>query len=103
MKWRTALGVLAALLLSLPLTWLLGTALRPELRAGRPLVPMLDFSVRRRMATYGHGCALDSECEAPLRCVLDTRVDRSFCADSECMSDAQCEPGYVCRTVVTHA
>lgn len=99
MRWRIALGVGAALLLLLPLALLLSSLLRPAPSSGQQLIPMLDSAERRSLETYNRPCKHSSECEHPLRCVLNPRLFMSVCADSQCLSDSHCEDRHVCRDV----
>ncbi|HZH16750.1 MAG TPA: hypothetical protein VE057_20515 [Archangium sp.] len=99
MKWRMMVLGICVVLLLLPLALLLASVLRPEPRQGARFIPMLDGAERMRLETYGRACMRSSECEAPLRCLRDLRSWRSFCADSQCMSDSHCEDRRVCRGV----
>jgi hypothetical protein len=105
MKWDRILKGFAVLLLPLPLLVLLGEALRPgarvEHQGSRQVSPVLDVEERTRRVTYKRNCEHSAECEAPLGCVADDRVWASYCTDSQCMTDAACPEGQVCRSVAT--
>lgn len=104
-KWRVVLAILASLLLPLPLALLLGGVLRPALPSvgpgGKRISPVLTSEVRERLTTYRRNCAFSSECEPPLGCMTEARTGRQYCTDSQCMRDAQCPEGEVCRNIAT--
>lgn len=102
MKWRTALRVLPVLLLPLPLLWLLSLFMSaPEIRSpvfrGKAIAPMLSLTERLRLRTYEAVCQTDGDCEAPLRCFYNGRTERSYCADSTCLTSDDCLKGFACR------
>jgi len=115
MRWWTAwgcalerrafLGALVGLLLPVPLVLLLGGAMYPWLWGGSPegrrISPVLDIEERTRRLTYRRYCQQSSECEPPLGCFADPRVMTHYCTDSQCMTDAQCPDGQVCRPLET--
>jgi hypothetical protein len=105
MKWSAALGVLAGLLLPVPLVLLLSEVLYPGLHPRGPeearVSPVLGIEERMRRVTYQRSCQHSSECEAPLGCLADARLRRHYCTDSKCMTDLQCPEGQVCGTVTT--
>jgi hypothetical protein len=103
--WRKVAASCAGVLLALPLVlllWrLLSPAVPPETPAGVRISPILNNEQRMRLATYGRSCGPGAECEPPLGCLFDVRYPRSICTDSECMTDAQCLEGEVCRSLAT--
>ncbi len=105
-NWRTVVAVFAAVLLPLPVLLLLWGLLRPEMPAHAPpgvrISPMLTQEQRSQLATYGQRCGPEKvKCEPPLGCLFDVRFPRSTCVDSECLTDAQCQGGEVCRSLAT--
>lgn len=58
--------------------------------------PMLDEGQLRALVSYKRKCRGDSDCEQPLSCIRDNRVDFWRCLASECQTDLQCQPGYLC-------
>ena len=105
MNWRGVLGVGAGALLPVPLLLVLLLSLRPEVQSppsGAPRVsPVLSFEERMQRVTYHRECRRDADCEPPMGCVIDPRVYAHYCTDSQCMTDAQCPDGLVCRDVDT--
>ena len=105
MKVKETLGLLLALLLALPLILIVRSAMNVgpavELPGGRPISPVLDVEERTRRVTYHRDCEQSSDCEAPLGCLVDGRVWRTYCTDSQCRTDAQCSDGLVCRSIAT--
>jgi len=67
----------------------------PLLRAGGRQ-PALDTGQLRTLVTYKHRCRKQADCEAPLLCMDDARLGGWRCLASECESDLQCEPGFMC-------
>jgi hypothetical protein len=105
MRWKEALGILATLLLALPLVMLVRSMMNvgpaTELQSGRRISPVLNVEERTSRATYRRSCEQNSDCEVPLGCLVDGRVWRTYCTDSQCTTDAQCPEGLVCRGVAT--
>ncbi len=104
-NWRVLLGVLAGLLLPLPLLLLLGSRLLPAPQEagaqGARVSPVLDVEERTRRVTYHRSCRHSSECEAPLGCLFDLRAGTPYCTDSQCAADAQCPEGQRCQGLAT--
>jgi len=104
MSWRAYLGAGVALLLPLPLVLVTLGVLRstpPETIDGRAISPLLATHERALLRTYHRDCSKSSECEAGLGCLHDTRAHAKYCADSQCLTDAQCLDGQVCRLLAT--
>jgi hypothetical protein len=104
-SWRTFLAIFAALLFVLPLVLLLGIMLQPSLPkeglGGRRISPVLTTEARAQLHTYRRDCGLSSECEPPLGCLMETRMGRQYCTDSQCTTNAQCPEGQVCQNLDT--
>lgn len=103
MRWHSLLAALSGLLLTLPLAWLLHAAMfkqgtSPPDAQGKTPVPMLSDEQRRSLLTYGQSCVSDGDCESPLRCFFSTHTMSRYCTDSRCVTDLQCQEGFVCRT-----
>jgi hypothetical protein len=103
MRTRAVAGVIAGLLLPLPLVLLLAGGWREQqqqlpLTASR-VSPSLEFEEKMRRQTYYRHCRDDSECEPPLGCLTDMRRRWTYCTDSQCMTDTQCPEGEVCRSI----
>lgn len=61
--------------------------------------PILSGGELMKYITYKRVCRTDADCERPLSCVSDERVQNRRCLTSECETDLQCESGFVCRVV----
>lgn len=105
MKWRAFLGIVAGLLLPMPLLLLLGGFLQPTLRGAdsgrRSISPILDTEERTRRVTYRRYCSLSSDCEPPLGCLSDSRLMTHYCTDSQCRTDEECPEGQLCQSLAT--
>jgi hypothetical protein len=60
---------------------------------------MLSYEERMRRVTYQRECVKADDCEAPLVCLGDVHLGERYCADSECITDAQCLEGQVCGSL----
>lgn len=101
MTWRMALSAGIAILLPLPLVWLVFIAMpRPDMQVplprGKTLFPMLTHEERVRLHTYEHDCRTDADCDPQLRCVYDMPTEREQCMDSKCTADEDCPEGFTC-------
>lgn len=105
MTGRMLLGVLAGLLLPVPLILVLATVLFPRPQPQRledpRFSPMLTEEERMSLQTYRRDCRKHTDCEPPLGCLLDTRIVKAYCTDSQCVLDAQCPAGFSCRPLLT--
>lgn len=105
MRTREVAGLIAALLLALPLVLLVLSLKAPELwefgTRNTRLSPVLDLEARMRLDSYQRACRSSSECEAPLGCLEDIRTRTTYCTDSQCTADPECPEGQVCRGVPT--
>ncbi|HEX8825246.1 MAG TPA: hypothetical protein VF794_35360, partial [Archangium sp.] len=106
MGWRTLLATMLALVMTMPLGWLLYVSMfRQDTNMpgyqGKASVPMLSPEKRRSLLTYERNCDTDADCEAPLRCFFSTRSMSRYCSDSRCVTDMQCKEGFACRTQTT--
>jgi hypothetical protein len=102
MNWRPLVTALLGILLALPLMWLLSMSLLgPDL--GQPhdprlnVVPMLTDAERNNVLTYGRECDTDADCDPRLRCFFSMVKQESYCVDSRCMTDLQCQEGFTCQ------
>jgi hypothetical protein len=94
-----ALLVALALVLAVgvPITWWL----RPRLpEATSKDLPVLDKGQLATLLTYKRRCRTLADCEEPLRCTDDPRVVGWRCLASECRTDLQCQPGFMCTPFV---
>ncbi len=100
MNWPKVMGIAAGGLLPVPLLLALfslrlgGTAPVPD--DGR-VSPVLSFEERMERVTYHRHCEKSSDCEPPMGCIIDARFYTHYCTDSQCVTDAQCPEGLVCR------
>jgi hypothetical protein len=74
-------------------TWWLNLRTGRAASAGKPT---LDEVQLRTLPTYGLKCRRQSDCDDPLTCTRDPRLGGWACLASECRTDLQCEPGFVC-------
>lgn len=103
-KGRTILGLIAALLLVLPLVLLLGFFWRwmgpvqASSSEEQRHVPVLVGRDRRAIPTIGRTCQSPKDCDPPSACVrYFSEIDKR-CVVSHCETDAPCPKDYVCRT-----
>ena len=61
--------------------------------------PPLAAEALWRLPGYMQGCRTPADCRSPLKCAYDARADEHRCLGPECETDAQCDPGYLCRTI----
>jgi hypothetical protein len=105
MRAREVAGVIAALLLPLPVVLLVLGAKYPGLWVPKPaethLSPVLGFEEKMRRQTYRRDCQRSSECEPPLGCLDDIRARTAYCTDSQCTQDSECAEDEQCRAVAT--
>jgi len=105
MTGKTLSGVLIGLLLPVPLILVLSSVLfpRPQPRPHEDarFSPVLTEEHRWSLQTYLRDCKKTADCDPPLGCLLDTRVHRFYCTDSECVLDSQCPAGFSCQTLTT--
>lgn len=59
--------------------------------------PMLSSGELMSYVTYKRVCRTSKDCEPPLACTADERVQNYRCLTSECMTDADCPSGFACR------
>lgn len=86
------LGVVGAvangLFLAAPLALLWSALFLPKLEpapTSSAVVPVLPREQRRHLTMYQHECETTSGCEPPLACLVDKRVSRRHCVDSNCI------------------
>lgn len=99
MKWPRAFGVVAAVLLPLPLVLLFSLTPHrssPGQRSVR-ISPVLSVDVRRQLVTYHRSCQSDADCEAPMGCLAHWKLRTATCTDSECTTDLDCMEGDSCQ------
>lgn len=105
MKRHDIRGLVAALLLPVPLVMLMLGILPLERWASAPVdarvSPVLEFEARTQLQSYGHYCRTSSRCEPPLGCLEDMRAGTAYCTDSECTTDRECPEGQQCRSLAT--
>jgi hypothetical protein len=99
MKWRALGAVAAGLVLVVPLALVLYSRHSTHEVEGWRLLPMLPPDERGALSSLLKTCANDNECEPPLACFWDRRYLRQVCQGSDCISDAHCPQGHVCRWI----
>ncbi len=56
----------------------------------------------QKLLTFGRPCRDSRECESPLACLQDSRrIVEPRCVASECVTDLQCEEGFVCQLMAS--
>ncbi len=88
-------------LVPLPLVLIIGGALYSNSPHSQQSLPLLPANQARALASYGLPCLRPEECEPPLGCFEIGDTGRGICLNTECETDAQCEPGEYCRTLRT--
>ncbi len=105
MKAGALPGLLVGLLLVIPLGAIAVYAIRERLQLRGPqerrVSPILSLEERLKRVTYQRDCKKAQDCEPPLGCLSDSRFFKSYCADSECMTDMQCREGFSCQELRT--
>jgi hypothetical protein len=104
-RWRLFAAVLSGLLLTVPLLVLISGQwfaqfTPPEPTRGR-VVPVLSGEQRRQLPTWHQPCRRSEDCDSPLACFYDRHVRGLYCTDSSCVTDSQCDEGFVCVAVET--
>ncbi len=101
-SWKRAAGIIAGLLLPLPLVLTLYAATSwthwPAFSPGTDVSPILPPDERRQLQTFEKHCTQREDCEPPLGCLEIYTGGPRFCVASECQSDSQCEEGFTCQT-----
>ncbi len=103
-KWRVPLALLLALMLIVPLGWVLRLALEgPKPLSAQngdgKLVPRFSATEHGHLHTlYGH-CRGDEDCDPPLVCLTGLLLVKPFCTASECMTSQDCREGFSCRSL----
>lgn len=102
-KWLAFLGSLA---LTIPLIWLLSLVLpwRPpqgQMTSGIRVVPYLSNQERFLLKSYSRPCENDNDCEPPLTCFAGLGNGESWCTDTHCATDTDCEEGFSCQPRVS--
>jgi len=104
-KGSRSLGLLLGLLLPVPLVLMLVLTTNGKASSGgaqdKDVSPVLSFEERQRRVTYERRCERREDCEPPLGCLFDQSILASYCTDSQCVTDAQCPPGFTCQTLST--
>jgi hypothetical protein len=88
-------------ILSLPLMFVIGSAIRPSLPRGKNALPLLPANQARALASYGSPCLRPEDCEHPLGCLEIGGTGRGICLNTECATTSDCNPGEYCRTLQT--
>lgn len=103
MRWRAVLGVLAGVLLPVPLVLVVLIAWREAWQVRTPMhvSPVLSREEQLQRVTYQRRCRESAECESPLGCLKNARLEEFLCTDSQCVTDAQCAEGKSCQVFIT--
>ncbi|ATB43495.1 hypothetical protein CYFUS_008975 [Cystobacter fuscus] len=97
MNGRVWGAVAVGVLLALPLVGLLWTSVSPQRAGTWRRLPMISPDERLARPSFLEACASSAECDPPLACFSDRRYDRQTCNGSDCLIDADCALGSVCR------
>lgn len=98
---RALVGAILLVLLPLPLILVIRHALQPSLPRSQEAFPLFTADQARALASYERWCLRPEECEPPLGCLEAGAFGRGRCLNTECETDAQCEPEMYCRTFPT--
>jgi hypothetical protein len=105
LNWRLAARVLGGLLLPLPLVLVVASIIssrhHPRTSEHARFSPVLSAEERLQLPTYHRKCLHSTDCEPPLGCLSDSLVQKHYCADSECETDAQCPDSFTCVPLPT--
>jgi hypothetical protein len=95
-----------AVVLALTFILLLGGAIQwwflGHSRSEAGVSPMLSEGELMQYVTYKRVCRTSKDCEPPLVCIADERVQNYRCLTSECMTDTDCPSGFACRAASVH-
>jgi hypothetical protein len=102
MKRSAFLALMLALLLILPLAWVLrsilpGGPVFPDTRHGK-LVPLMSREEHGHLPSFLRECHGDEDCDAPLICLRGLPLVKPYCSASECTTSQDCNEGFSCRS-----
>jgi hypothetical protein len=101
-KRYKALGLIVLVgLLLVPLSFVLSSLLHPVARPGQKTWPLFPADQARTLQTYGQDCLRLEDCEYPLGCLETGQTGRGTCLNTQCETDAHCDPEKFCRTFQT--
>ncbi len=96
--WLVTLSLLVPVAIALSAGWWYW---RQRALETHRFAPVLTQAALREHPTFDRRCHNQKDCEPSLGCAWKTRAHGPRCLASECESDIQCEPGFVCRAVPT--
>lgn len=88
------LGLIAMVAVGGAGTWWWRSRIRDA--GARTVLPALSRAQLQLLRTYQRRCRGQADCEPPLGCVDDLRLQDRICLGSECDSEHPCGPGFMC-------
>jgi len=88
-------------LLAVPLAFVLSSTFHVEPSPRQQAWPLLPADQARLLPTYGQDCLRPDDCEHPLGCIETEETGRGTCLNTQCDTNAHCDPGKYCRTFKT--
>jgi hypothetical protein len=100
-RTQTLGAAVLLVLVALPLIWIIGRALQPALPREQKALPLVPANQARALPSYGSPCLQPEACAPPLGCLEIGETGRGICLNTECETNADCNPGEYCRTLAT--
>jgi hypothetical protein len=106
MNWRRAAVITLGVLLPLPLVAIILMSAQfwgdASALSGRPISPLLPRDDLRKLLSFQRPCQTSEDCDPSLACLNIDGGGTWRCVASECLNDAQCTDGFICRVLNSH-
>ena len=100
-RYKTVAIALIAALLPLPLILLISPSLYEDKPSNSQAMPLFPADQARQLPSYGQDCLRSADCDPPLGCLERGETGRGTCLNTQCETNADCEPTEYCRSFVT--